>query len=204
MSPPAQNARSPAPRRRPTFDVAGSRSKSSSAAEISRTIVRVSALSARGRLSMINPARPRRSTERLGLAAMAAALSVQPVPSRTASMAAATSAMLAMPSTSCSRPFDAIMRGHRGGVAEVGGEPGLEHFRVVVLAHRLAGGLGLGRAIDDAGDQLFRIDLEFDRRVELQPLAREHRVERLGLRHRARKAVENEAVFARRAPRCGP
>ena len=39
----------------------GSRSNVSSAAEISRTIVRFSALRARGRLRVMNPARPRRS-----------------------------------------------------------------------------------------------------------------------------------------------
>ena len=93
------------------------------------------------------------------------------------------------------RALGGVIGRHRRGVAKVGGEPGLENFRIVVLAHRLAGGLGLGGAIDDARDELLGVDLQLDRRVELQPLARQHRVERLGLGERARKAVENESLL---------
>ena len=67
----------------------------------------------------------------------------------------ATSSMRAMPSTSCSRPL-AIVRRNRRSVAVVGGEAGLEHFGVVVLAHRLAGGLRLLGAMDDARRRALR------------------------------------------------
>ena len=39
------------------------------------------------------------------------------------------------------------------------------------------------------------VDLELDHRVELQALVGEHRVEGFGLGHRAREAVEDEAVL---------
>ena len=44
-------------------------------------------------------------------------------------------------------------------------------------------------------DQLFRVDLQFDRGIERQALAGQHLVERLGLLHGARKAVEDETVL---------
>ena len=43
---------------------------------------------------------------------------------------------------------------------------------------------------------------ELDHRVELQPLGAEHRVERLGLRDGARKAVEDEALRRVGLARC--
>ncbi len=100
------------------------------------------------------------------------------------------------------QPLARIIGRHGRRIAEIGFEAGLEHFGIVVLAHRQPGGLGLGSAVDDARDQLLRVDLEFDRGVELQALAGKHRVERFGLLHRARKAVEDEAVFGVRSCRC--
>jgi hypothetical protein len=45
-----------------------------------------------------------------------------------------------------------------------------------------------------ATQQRALVDAQLDHRIERQPLALEKRVERLGLRHRARKPVEDETV----------
>ena len=64
----------------------------------------------------------------------------------------------------------AVVGRHSRSVAEIGGEPGLEHVGIVVLAHRLPGGERLRGAVDDSPDQLFAGRPQFDRSVELRPL----------------------------------
>ena len=70
----------------------------------------------------------------------------------------------------------------------------MQHFRIVVVAQRLAAFLHLGDAAFDAPHQGILVDAQFDHRVEREPLLCQHAVERLGLRHGAREAVEDEAL----------
>ena len=65
---------------------------------------------------------------------------------------------------------------------------------VVVGAQRLTARRHLGDAPFDALEENSFVNLELDHRVEIELLLVQHAVERLGLRHGARKAVEDEAV----------
>jgi hypothetical protein len=100
----------------------------------------------------------------------------------------------------------------------VGGEPGLDSLGVVVLAaHELGAAagiadtrhqgrlervvvacatLGAGEPARDPLDQRLVVDRDLDDRVELEAALLEHAVQRFGLRHRARVAVEDEALRA--------
>ena len=51
-------------------------------------------------------------------------------------------------------------------------------------------------AVGDARDQRLGVGSDLDHGVELQALLRQHRAQRIGLRHGAREAVEDEAVLA--------
>ena len=77
----------------------------------------------------------------------------------------------------------AIEGRHRGGVALICRETRFEHFRIIVLAHGLSGGACFLSAADNSIDELRRFNGEFDRSIESQPLGGEHRLERPRLRH---------------------
>ena len=55
---------------------------------------------------------------------------------------------------------------------------------------------GAAEAAGEPVDQRRLVDLDQDHSVELEPAPRQHAIERLGLRHGARKAVEDEAALA--------
>ena len=134
----------------------------------------------------------------------------------TASICRATSSMSAMPSTVRRMPVRRVVRQDRRGLAVIGLEPRRHRLAVVVGAagelvraadvadagHRgrlervvVAGAaLGAGEAAGDAVDQRRVVHLQLDDRVELHALLGQHPVERLGLRHGAREAVQDEAV----------
>ena len=102
MSPPAQKALLAGAADHDPRDGRRRRSHASSAAAISRTIVSVSAFSAFGRLRTMTPAAPRRSisaSASVGRVGHAGATSF-----KTASIAADTASIGAMPSTSRRRP----------------------------------------------------------------------------------------------------
>src|SRR6266508_1216563 len=87
-----------------------------------------------------------------------------------------------------------VIGDERRGLIAVGRKPAPEHFRIIVLAKQLASRLHLGDALLDALEQDALVHLELDDRVELEALLLEHAIKRVRLRHRAREAIEDEAV----------
>src|SRR3954449_2164969 len=87
-----------------------------------------------------------------------------------------------------------VIGSNHGGIAVVGGKPGLEDLGIVVLADRLAPGARFRGPALDPLDEGALVDLELEHRIEPQTLFGEHRVEGLGLGDGAREAVEDEAL----------
>src|SRR5207253_2241645 len=81
--------------------------------------------------------------------------------------------------------------GHRA----VARQPLRQHFRGIVDSHFLAARLHLGDARLDAVQKRALIDAQFDHGVELDVLLLQELIERGRLRHRARKAIEDETVL---------
>ena len=162
-----------------------------------RTMSSVKALSALGRLRRMKPAAPRRSKRApASSGARFGADGCKLIPAARGwrrwrgDLGDARHAVDVM-----QRALAGVVGRHRRRVAQIGGQARLENLGIVVLAHRLSRRLGLRGAFDDARDELLGVRLQFDRRVDLEALAREHRVERAGLGERARKAVEDEAFL---------
>src|SRR5262249_48748694 len=88
-----------------------------------------------------------------------------------------------------------LIVGHeRRGLVPVGEQPAAQHLRIVVGAQRLAARLRVGDALLDALEQALLVHLELDHGIEREALLLEQAVERVGLRHRAREAVKDEAL----------
>src|SRR6266480_786609 len=83
---------------------------------------------------------------------------------------------------------------HQGGAAAIVAFPlNPRPVKALVIA---GAAFRAGETPDEARDQLGLIDLHQDHTIELAAALGEHRVERLGLRYGARKAVEDEAAGA--------
>ena len=115
-------------------------------------------------------------------------------------------------------PAGLVVGDDRGRLLVVGGEARGHGFAIVVrpprevrtsalVANALGAGpvelvviagaaVGAGESADDALDQRLLIDLDGDHLVERQPAFGQHAVQRVGLRHRAREAVEDETAGA--------
>src|SRR6266568_2481561 len=86
-----------------------------------------------------------------------------------------------------------VIGGKRRGLIAVGQQPAVQHLRIVVVAQHLAPRFRLDDPFLDAFEQSALVHLELDDGVELEALLLEHAIERVRLRHRARKAIEDEA-----------
>src|SRR5262245_5293295 len=86
-----------------------------------------------------------------------------------------------------------VIGGKRRGLIAVGQKPAVQHVRIVVVAQHLAPRLRLGDAFLNAFEQGTLVHLELDDGVELEALFLEHAIERVRLRHRARKTIEDKA-----------
>src|SRR6516162_205674 len=87
-----------------------------------------------------------------------------------------------------------VIGGKRRGLIAVGQQPAVQHLRIVVVAQHLAPRLRLGDSFLDAFEQRALVHLELDDGVEVEALLLEHAIERVRLRHRARKTVEDKAL----------